>query len=146
MTWQLQSGVLVSKGRPLNFTITGGQVHDSQVVEEMLNTIRLVEGVERVGCTDLALAPATVSGVDDEGRAGQSIPDLAASASAFHGGPPTNGGSNTRSCHSVRPVETDSGSSPPSPPRSPHVNDVFRSAFVVPAVAQTRNFVKASLT
>jgi len=38
----------------------------------------LVEGVERVGCTGLALAPATVAGVDDEQRAGQSIPDLAA--------------------------------------------------------------------
>jgi hypothetical protein len=62
-------------------------VHDS---------IRLVGGVERVGCTGLALAPATVAGVDDGRRGGQSIPDLAASASAFHGGPPTNGGSNTR--------------------------------------------------
>src|SRR6516225_9413274 len=29
-----------SKGRPLNFTVTGGQVHDSQVVEEVLNTPR----------------------------------------------------------------------------------------------------------
>src|SRR5215813_12582404 len=55
-------------------------VHDS---------IRLVEGIERMGCTGLALAPATVAGVDDEGRAGQSIPDLAASASAFHGVLPT---------------------------------------------------------
>ena len=29
-----------SKGRPLNFTLTGGQVHDSQVVEEVLDTPR----------------------------------------------------------------------------------------------------------
>ena len=27
-----------SKGRPLNFIVTGGQVHDSQVVEEVLDT------------------------------------------------------------------------------------------------------------
>ncbi len=27
--------VVDSKGRPLNFTVTGGQVHDSQVVEEV---------------------------------------------------------------------------------------------------------------
>jgi transposase len=32
--------VVDSKGRPLNFTVTGGQVHDSQVVEEVLNTPR----------------------------------------------------------------------------------------------------------
>src|SRR5262245_21471797 len=51
----------------------------------MHDSIRLVEGVERVGCTGLALAPATVAGVDNERRAGQSIPDLAASASALHG-------------------------------------------------------------
>jgi hypothetical protein len=30
--------VVDGKGRPLNFTVTGGQVHDSQVVEEVLNT------------------------------------------------------------------------------------------------------------
>jgi transposase len=30
--------VVDSKGRPLNFTLTGGQVHDSQVVEEVLDT------------------------------------------------------------------------------------------------------------
>ena len=29
-----------SKGRPLNFIVTGGQVHDSQVVEEVLETPR----------------------------------------------------------------------------------------------------------
>ncbi|MGO8865951.1 MAG: IS5 family transposase [Alphaproteobacteria bacterium] len=29
-----------SKGRPLNFTLTGGQVHDSQVVEEVLDTAK----------------------------------------------------------------------------------------------------------
>jgi transposase len=29
-----------SKGRPLNFTLTGGQVHDSQVVEDVLDTPR----------------------------------------------------------------------------------------------------------
>ncbi|MGE3993256.1 IS5 family transposase [Pseudorhodoplanes sp.] len=29
-----------SKGRPLNFTVTGGQVHDSQVVEDVLDTPR----------------------------------------------------------------------------------------------------------
>lgn len=29
-----------SKGRPLNFAVTGGQVHDSQVVDEVLNTPR----------------------------------------------------------------------------------------------------------
>ena len=27
-----------SKGRPLNFTLTGGQIHDSQVVDEVLDT------------------------------------------------------------------------------------------------------------
>src|SRR5262245_18934535 len=32
--------VVDGKGRPLNFTVTGGQVHDSQVVEEVLNTPR----------------------------------------------------------------------------------------------------------
>ena len=32
--------VVDSKGRPLNFTLTGGHVHDSQVVEEILNTPR----------------------------------------------------------------------------------------------------------
>ena len=30
--------IVDSKGRPLNFTVTGGQVHDSQVVEEVLDT------------------------------------------------------------------------------------------------------------
>ena len=30
--------VVDSKGRPLNFIVTGGQVHDSQVVEAVLNT------------------------------------------------------------------------------------------------------------
>ena len=30
--------VVDSKGRPLNFTLTGGHVHDSQVVEEVLDT------------------------------------------------------------------------------------------------------------
>jgi hypothetical protein len=34
------TAVADSKGRPLNFTVTGGQVHDSQVVEEVLNTPR----------------------------------------------------------------------------------------------------------
>jgi transposase len=29
-----------SKGRPLNFIVTGGQVHDSQVVEEVLDTAK----------------------------------------------------------------------------------------------------------
>jgi transposase len=32
--------VVDSKGRPLSFTVTGGQVHDSQVVEEILTTPR----------------------------------------------------------------------------------------------------------
>src|SRR5262252_1085996 len=32
--------VVDGKGRPLNFSVTGGQVHDSQVVEEVLNTPR----------------------------------------------------------------------------------------------------------
>jgi transposase len=32
--------IVDSKGRPLSFTVTGGQVHDSQVVEEVLNTPR----------------------------------------------------------------------------------------------------------
>ena len=32
--------VVDSKGRPLNFIVTGGQVHDSQVVEEVLDTPR----------------------------------------------------------------------------------------------------------
>ena len=30
--------IVDSKGRPLNFTVTGGQVHDSQVVEDVLDT------------------------------------------------------------------------------------------------------------
>src|SRR5262245_15234152 len=67
-------------------------IDDLRLARGVHDSIRLVEGVERVRCTGLALAPATVAGVDDERRAGQSIPDLAASASAFHGGPPTNGG------------------------------------------------------
>jgi transposase len=33
--------VVDNKCRPLNFTITGGQAHDSQVVEEVLNTPRV---------------------------------------------------------------------------------------------------------
>jgi hypothetical protein len=32
--------IIDSKGRPLCFTVTGGQVYDSQVVEEILNTTR----------------------------------------------------------------------------------------------------------
>jgi Transposase DDE domain len=32
--------VVDSKGRHLNFTVTGGQVHNSQVVEEILTTLR----------------------------------------------------------------------------------------------------------
>jgi len=32
--------IVDSKGRPLNFTLTGGQVHDSQVVGEVLDTAR----------------------------------------------------------------------------------------------------------
>ncbi len=32
--------IVDSKGRPLSFTVTGGQVHDSQVVEEILTTPR----------------------------------------------------------------------------------------------------------
>src|SRR5262245_9468092 len=32
--------VVDGKGRPLNFIVTGGQVHDSQVVEDVLNTPR----------------------------------------------------------------------------------------------------------
>jgi transposase len=32
--------VVDGKGRPLNFTVTGGEVHDNQVVEEVLNTPR----------------------------------------------------------------------------------------------------------
>ncbi len=32
--------IVDSKGRPLSFTVTGGQVHDSQVVDEILNTPR----------------------------------------------------------------------------------------------------------
>src|ERR1700692_4278630 len=32
--------VVDSKGRPLNFTVTGGQVHDSQVVGDILDTPR----------------------------------------------------------------------------------------------------------
>ena len=30
--------IVDSKGRPLNFAVTGGQVHDSQVVGEVLDT------------------------------------------------------------------------------------------------------------
>jgi hypothetical protein len=33
--------IVDSKGRPLNFTIMGGQVHDSQVVGEVFNTPRV---------------------------------------------------------------------------------------------------------
>ena len=32
--------IVDSKGRPLNFTVTGGEVHDSQVVGEVLDTPR----------------------------------------------------------------------------------------------------------
>ena len=32
--------IVDSKGRPLNFIVTGGQVHDSQVVQEVLDTPR----------------------------------------------------------------------------------------------------------
>jgi len=32
--------VVDSKGRPLSFMVTGGQVHDNQVVEEILSTLR----------------------------------------------------------------------------------------------------------
>jgi len=32
--------IVDGKGRPLSFTVTGGQVHDSQVVEEVLDTPR----------------------------------------------------------------------------------------------------------
>jgi len=32
--------IVDSKGRPLNFTVTGGQVHDSQVVGDVLDTPR----------------------------------------------------------------------------------------------------------
>ena len=32
--------IVDSKGRPLNFTVTGGQVHDSQVVGDILDTPR----------------------------------------------------------------------------------------------------------
>jgi transposase len=32
--------IVDGKGRPLNFIVTGGQVHDSQVVDEVLNTPR----------------------------------------------------------------------------------------------------------
>ena len=32
--------IVDSKGRPLNFTVTGGEVHDSQVVAEVLDTPR----------------------------------------------------------------------------------------------------------
>jgi len=67
----------------------------------------LVLSVSRGSLTGLALAPATVAGVDDERRAGQSIPDLAASASAFHGVLRPMVARTRGSCHSVRPVETD---------------------------------------
>ncbi len=41
-TNQLQPHAIVdSKGRPLNFTVTGGQVHDSQLVGDVLDTPRL---------------------------------------------------------------------------------------------------------
>jgi hypothetical protein len=67
----------------------------------------LVLSASRGSLTGLALAPATVAGVDDERRAGQSIPDLAASASAFHGVLRPMVARTRGSCHSVRPVETD---------------------------------------
>src|SRR5262245_615490 len=48
-------------------------IDDLRLARGVHDSIRLVEGVERVRCTGLALAPATVAGVDDERRAGQSI-------------------------------------------------------------------------
>jgi hypothetical protein len=72
------------------------RIDDFGLARSVHDSIRLVEGVKRVGCTGLALAPATVAGVDDERGAYQSISDLAARASAFHGGPPTNDGSNAK--------------------------------------------------
>ena len=39
--------IVDSKGRPLNFTVTGGQVHDSQVVGEVLDTPRAATGRHR---------------------------------------------------------------------------------------------------
>src|SRR5262249_15705960 len=82
------------------------RIDDLWLARGMHDSIRLVEGVERVGCTGLALAPATVAGVDNERRADQSIPDLAASASALHGVLRPMVARTRGSCHSVRPEET----------------------------------------
>ena len=81
----------------------------------------LVLSVSRGSLTGLALAPATVAGVDDERRAGQSIPDLAASASALWKATGTGKSGGKKS-----PARS---SSPPSPPRSPHMNEGF-SGFI----------------
>ena len=87
----------------------------------------LVLSVSRGSLTGLALAPATVAGVDDERRAGQSIPDLAASASAFHGVLRPMVARTRGSCHSVRPVETDLLGPPPKSKRPPREVRVLRA-------------------
>jgi len=40
--------IVDSKGRPLNFTVTGGQVHDSQVVGDILDTPRPPDNVQNL--------------------------------------------------------------------------------------------------
>src|SRR5262249_30219876 len=82
------------------------RIDDLWLARGVHGSIRLGKGIERMGCTGLAVARARVAGVDDEGRAGQSIPDLAASASAFHGVLRPMVARTRGSCHSVRPEET----------------------------------------
>src|SRR5262249_8457173 len=82
------------------------RIDDLWLARGVHGSIRLGKGIERMGCTGLALARATVGGVDDEGRAGQSIPDWAASAPAFHGVLRPMVARTRGSCHSVRPEET----------------------------------------
>ena len=56
--------VVDSKGRPLNFIVTGAQVHDSQVVDEVLDTPRSPLAV----CADKAYDSAKVrQGIKDGG-------------------------------------------------------------------------------
>src|SRR5690348_7241657 len=51
---------------------------------EVLDAIGLVDCVQRMRGTGLALAPGAVAGVDDERPAVQAIANIAAGATAFH--------------------------------------------------------------
>ena len=50
--------IVDSKGRPLNFTVTGGQVHDSQVVGEILDLQTATGRHSRQGLRQRESAPA----------------------------------------------------------------------------------------